>query len=229
MKKLVMTMIDLLLMAAIVVVLEACSSDDSKVMYSISNPELALEYGEEKQIDVIPSLEGFQFSSDNNRIASVDITGKVYAGIAGETFINVVNANANFIGKVKVTVTPTYTMFKDPCLNFGCSRSEVESYEGKAPDAEEGTSIAYRGQSSDVLMVVYMFTGGRLSATIVVFPYTSRVLDNMYEHLKQRYSIQVTSDGEIIVSGDKKVGGLIEHFYEGNTHFERVMFLPFPN
>lgn len=73
-----------------VVSFSSCSDDDSKVEYSLSPSEMALDYGDEKQIEVLPSLEGFEFSSDNSRIASVDIVGKVYANVAGETYINVV-------------------------------------------------------------------------------------------------------------------------------------------
>lgn len=212
-----------------VVSFSSCSDDDSKVEYSLSPSEMALDYGDEKQIEVLPSLEGFEFSSDNSRIASVDIVGKVYANVAGETYINVVNTNANFVGKCKVTVTPTYSMFIDPCLNFGCSRSEVESYETREFGAEEGTSIAYRGENNDILMVMYTFTNDKLKAATLIFPYSSRVLDNLSTHLKQRYVTQVTGEGTVLMSADKKIGGLLDHFYEGGSHFSRVMLFPYKN
>lgn len=217
-----------MLMFAIVVNFSSCSDDDdSKANYSFSPSEMVLKYDSESKIEVFPSAEGFEFSSDNSAIASTDIVGKVSANRSGETYINIINTNANFVGKCKVTVTPTYTMYREPCLNFGCSRSEVEAYEKREFGAEEDNAIAYKGENDDILMIMYTFTNGKLANVVLLLPYTSRVQENLFVHLKQRYITETTNDGTVLMSPDKKIGGMLTRYRLGNVNYSQVMLLPY--
>lgn len=212
----------------VVVGFTSCSDDDdSKANYSFSPSEMVLEYNSESKIEVLPSDEGFEFSSDNNAIASTDIVGKVSANRSGETYINIINTNANFVGKCKVTITPTYTMYREPCLNFGCSRSEVEAYEKREFASESGSSIGYKGENDDILLVMYTFVDGQLSAVTMLYPYTSHVQEYLYEHLKQRFITEVTKDGTALMSPDKKIGGMLTRYRPGNVNYSQVMLFPY--
>lgn len=221
-----------ILLSTVVIGLSSCSNDDdSKVEYSLSPTEMILECNYEKRINILPSQEGFEFSSDNSSVASVDIVGKVSANCSGETYINAVNVNAGFIGKCKVAVVPSYSMYRDPCLNFGCSRSEVEAYEMRefAGEGDNGNLIGYRGENENILMVTYMFKEEKLYSVILLCPYTAYVQEHLYNHLKQRYLTQFTNDGTVLVATDKKTGGLLEHYRMNNTNFSRVFLFPYKN
>ena len=106
----------------------ACGGDDDEP----NVPNQTLSVG---QSYTIPS-DG-TWVSDNDLIASID--GKTVKGLrVGEVAIR--NGGQSF----NVTVNPTITLFKDPCLDFGSSKATVKGFMSGFPSpTEKEESLTY--------------------------------------------------------------------------------------
>lgn len=127
----------------------------------------------------IPGNSGV-WTSDNQRIASVS-NGIVKAEHVGQTTIR--NGSKSF----KVTVNGKYNTFKEPCLQWGASKSTVKNFmSGYTLQSEDDESIFYKGKYREAL-TGYMFkTSGLYVSTVMLF--TSSVsTDELAAFLNERY------------------------------------------
>ena len=132
----------------------ACGGDDDEP----NVPNQTLSVG---QSYTIPS-DG-TWVSDNDLIASID--GKTVKGLrVGEVAIR--NGGQSF----NVTVNPTITLFKDPCLDFGSSKATVKGFMSGFPSpTEKEESLTYAEVANGTAVgYSYTFKNGKLDMTMVM-------------------------------------------------------------
>lgn len=185
-----------LLMAILIpaIAFTACGDDDKD---EPNVPNQTLSVG---QTYTIPA-DG-TWVSDNDLIAS--IYGKTVKGVrVGEIAIR--NGAQSF----KVTVNPTITLYKDPCLQFGGSPSSIKSFMSKYgyEYEESATNITYASkQNGFVVGYGYTFENSKLTMSMVMAERSIASTERLAEYLSQRF-VPVTHDDDYIgmVSPDKKV------------------------
>lgn len=216
----------LIFLSAMIINVSSCS-DDSSSNYSLSKKEIVINYHETSNIEVLPSSQGFMFSSENKYIAKVDDAGEVYGVLCGETFINVSNSKDNFSDKCKVTVVPTITAYREPCLNFGCSKEEVKAYEKRKIATETNDGITFYGENDGIYLIMYIFDNNKLSGLGLLFNTSSKT--NTMEHLKQRYRTGYGEEGLYLISPDEKVGGIYEDklYKYGYKYYRMLTLFPY--
>lgn len=127
----------------------------------------------------IPGKDGV-WTSDNQLIASVS-NGIVKAERVGQTTIR--NGSKSF----KVTVNGKYNTFKEPCLQWGASKSTVKSFmSGYTLQSEDDESIFYKGKYREAL-TGYMFKSSGLYVSTVVLLTSSVSTDELAAFLNERY------------------------------------------
>ena len=177
---------------ALVVATAAISCSKEEIRLELNTTALTLFSGNEQTI-TSPNGTGLKFSSRNNYIATVNAsTGKVKAVTIGETVIDVSSDQGS--AEVKVYVRPRYSTYKEPCTDFGKTRSEIIAMLG-APTHESSTSIGYIYDSKVHPMDMYSFDDNdRLesSSAIIGEEYAIEAM----EFLGERY-LPVTVSGGI--------------------------------
>lgn len=139
------------------------------------------------------------WDSANDLIATVK--GKTVKGVrVGSVVIR--NGELSF----NVAVSPTVTLFKDPCLDFGASAQAVKAFmKGYEYLGEDDDVMTYMDRSNSVAYG-YTFKNSKLSMSMVIAPNSIGSTSRVAEHLAERY-VPVTSEDDYIgmVSPDKKV------------------------
>lgn len=217
----------LMFLFAMIINVSSCS-DDSSSNYSLSKKEMVINYHETSNIEVLPSSQGFMFSSENKYIAKVDDAGEVYGVLCGETFINVSNSKDNFSDKCKVTVVPTITEYRDPCLNFGCNKEEVMAYEKRKIAQKTDNEIAFYGENDGLGFIVYLFENNKLYSVGLFVNVSNET--KILKHLTQRYRAGQGDEGLILISPDEKVGGIYgdKYYNDGRKNYKLLTLIPYP-
>lgn len=177
------------------IAITACG-DDKKDEPNV--PDQTLKVG---QTYTIPA-DG-SWVSDNDFIASVD--DKIVEGVrVGDVAIR--NGEKSF----NVTVEPTVTLYKDPCLQFGEGPAAIKKFMNKYGYEiidESATNILYGSkQNGAVVGYGYTFENSILKMTMVLAPYTIASAERFAEYLNQRF-VPVTYEDDYIglISPDKKI------------------------
>ena len=128
--------------------------------------------------NIFPNL--YTANADNQLIASVS-NGIVKAERVGQTTIR--NGSKSF----KVTVNGKYNTFKEPCLQWGASKSTVKSFmSGYTLQSEDNESIFYKGKYREAL-TGYMFRTSGLYVSTVMLLTSSVSTDELAAFLNERY------------------------------------------
>jgi hypothetical protein len=181
----------------------SCSKDEVKC--SINTTLVNLRSDGTYALIVSPSGVGWTFESGNNLIASVSSTGLIKANLVGTTTITIKNEAEGFTAQCKVTVTPIYTMYRDPYLEFGASKSSVKAYENRTLLSENTTIISYTGENAFLVGVAYNFENSAYKSVYCLVPTMYASLLGSF--LAERYVYLGTSDNILIsISPDNKTG-----------------------
>lgn len=192
-----------------------CGKDDDD---EPNVPDQSLKVGQSFTIPVEGAWE-----SDNKFIASVE--GATVKGVcAGETSIR--NGKQSF----KVTVQPTFFLYKDPYLQFGASKSKVKDFMKGFEEVEtdnESLNFFYL-EGTNPVMYIYMFENAGLKSTGVFLPTKMATSAQIADYLTERF-IPVGSNSEIIamVSPDKTIAvGVTVQKISGTLMYE-IIYLPY--
>ena len=165
---------------------------------SLNTSEITLKPNQTFNLVVSPDASGCVFTSGNDNIAVVFSSGLIEARLVGVTNIVVTNAKGyNVI--CKVTVTPEFTMYREPYLVFGRPKSDIKSYETRQIADENDSTILYAGGNSSIESLIYSFNNSAYTSCICVIPFNQ--LNLLENYLAERYVY-------IGYIGDDKVGRL---------------------
>src|SRR5512136_2793343 len=117
--------LNLLIPLSVIVFLYSAAGCKKEVVLSLNTTEITLKPNQTFNLVVSPDASGCTFKSGNDNIAEVYASGLIEAHLAGETTIGVTNTDKGYYAFCKVTVTPEYTMYKEPYLVFGGPKSAI--------------------------------------------------------------------------------------------------------
>lgn len=168
----------ILMLLVLPLALMSCGSDDDEPNYSNQTMVVGSVYA-------IPG-GSTGWTSDNELIASVSTNG-VTAERVGETYIR--NGSKSF----KVTVTGKYNTYKEPCLQWGASKSTVKSFmSGYTLSSETDQYLFYSG-NYPVSIIGYSFKNAALSLSSIIIPLNAVNMDDLIAFMAERY-VYVTKD-----------------------------------
>lgn len=191
--------------------LTSCSDDkDEETRFSDMNMSTGTK-------EEIKNGDGLTWRSENDLIASV--SGSVVNAIRkGSVMI------ASDKGSFKVTVTPSHTLFSDPCLEWGSSVDDVKSFmEGYSLYGEADEGLFYNGNGA-VGYIGYIFKNAKLESAGV---YVKTVyMEDLVEHLNERYVHFGEEENEAFyfISPDKNMLVILTAQKLGNSYYYLVMF-----
>ena len=198
-------------------VLSSCSKNTSSepdTLPTINKEELMLTVNNKERL--IYSGSECKWRSVEPLIASVDDIGLVTANRVGSTTIY-----ANTL-KCKVTVKPKYTMYDEPLVKWGITKSELQKEVNYKLDSSDNTTLTYEGKGR-VFAYIYDFDNGKLSGSSmgILTTYTDYLID----FLKERYVFIGYDIDEYTIYfrsiDNKTVGGIVV-----NTSYWIVVYVP---
>lgn len=202
-RKLILTLIIGLL------VLGGCSKDEDESI-RFSQKEYEIDFGETLEFDIQASgvSAPFEFTVDDEEVATADEDGLLTAGLVGETSVLV--SKNGISDECKVTVMPTVSLYTEPLLTWGVSVQEVKDFESEKRNLESEIEdgLFYSPISEyGVRNILYSFEAGKLEGAMVLLVNSEAVVNASTDFLKQRYNSIGTSNGVIFFSrGDVTVG-----------------------
>lgn len=163
-----------MLLAASFVCLTACSGDDEEVRPNIPA-------GRDMKVGETYNL-GYkaQWESSNKYAATVNNEGIVSAVRKGIARIYSRQENLWCV----VSVTPSYTLYNEPIMQWGISKNSLKSQKG-TPDQESSEVLTYKTGNSVVPIEMYQYKNNELTSSAVAVKTT--YTEEMVEHLIQRY------------------------------------------
>ncbi len=205
-----------MLLAASVVCLTACSGDEEEVRPKIPSSR-NMKVGETFKLDYET-----QWESSNKHIATVNSAGVVTAERQGTAKIYSGQENLSCM----VSVVPSYTLYNEPIMQWGISKNSIKSQKG-TPVQVTSTVLGYETGNTIAPLEMYVFENDRLcsAAVIVKLTYSEELVD----HLVQRY-VPVSLDSESgaatfvepLPSGERKTAVEVQVY---NTSYWLVMYL----
>lgn len=155
----------LLLMSVSLPLLNSCGSDDDDdgaKPLSVSPASVSMKYDESQQLSASGATS---WRSENEFVASVDQNGLVKGRHIGSTDIVVSNGSAS--GKCVVSITPKYTYYDLPILNWGASETQIRNTETHTFESKSGDNLIYSYTNGTVSAVVmYGFKNGVLESVV---------------------------------------------------------------
>ena len=163
-----------MLLAASVVCLTACSGDEEEVRPKIPSSR-NMKVGETFKLGYET-----QWESSNEHVATVNSAGVVTAERQGTAKIYSGQENLSCM----VSVVPSYTLYNEPIMQWGISKNSIKSQKG-TPVQVTSTVLGYETGNTIAPLEMYMFENDRLSSAAVIVKLA--YAEEMVEHLVQRY------------------------------------------
>lgn len=207
MKKL-KTLLLLSMLALVVGGLSSCSSDDDD---SPKFNDVTLVAGSTQQI---ANSNGINWQSENKLIAEVE-NGTIKAYRVGEVRV------ASDKGSFMVKVTPQYSYYTEPNLNFGASMQSVKNQmKGYSLISEDSKSLTYKG-SGYTSGYLYSFENSALKYSWILT--SSSYSTEVANWVAERY-VYVTDTDEYIglITPDKKILVIVMPMKVGNSWYYTI-------
>jgi hypothetical protein len=177
--------IKLLIPLSALVIIFSAAGCKKEVVLSLNTTEITLKRNETFNLVVSPDASGCTFRSGNDNIAEVYSSGLVEAKLVGETTITVTNTDKGYYAFCKVTVTPEYTIYREPYLVFGRSKSDIKTYEKRQIADETDSTILYTGENSSLDSILYSFENSAYTSSTCTVPSSQSSL--LLSYLVERY------------------------------------------
>ena len=160
---------------------------------SLSQTSVEMKYDAKVQLEVSYSPSDIEvppeliWTSENEKVATVDQQGLVSGNNIGETNIKVKTTDDRFEATCKVTITPKTILFKLPVIQLGKDRSFIKASESRVLRLENEENLLYFGDNENELGVLYLLAHEILYNTIVFIDYKPWLLDLANTYLDERF------------------------------------------
>lgn len=186
---------------SILIIFLGCKEE---VEYTLSPTSVSINAADTYNLEVSPASDSWTFETENKWITTVTSKGIITADRVGSTNIVVKNTDNNYVAKCRVTVLPNYSMYKDPYLTLGVSKSTVKSFEKRALYSEATDNLIYNGENATLTNLIYLFENTKLRSIGCIVPTSYSSL--MGSFLAERYVYLGESDDILIfVTPDFKI------------------------
>ncbi len=181
----------IILVIAFSMTLTSCKNELKSI--SLSQTSVEMKYDGKVQLEVICSPSDLEvppelvWTSENEKVATVDQFGLVSGNNIGETNIKVKTTDGKFEATCRVTITPKTILFKLPVIQLGKDRSFVKASESRVLRLEKEESLLYFSNSEYELGVLYLLAHEILYNTIVFIEYKPWLLDMANTYLDERF------------------------------------------
>ena len=165
------------------------------------------------------------WTSSNKYIASVS-GNTLTAERVGKAIIS--SKNNSFT----VTVTPTVSVFKEPCLEWGASKSRVKSFmSGYTLDKEMTNQLNYKGTGS-LILATYNFQNDGLSGAAIGLNGDYVNSEALIEQMTQYYipiEVDESNYSFYFITPDEKTLVLLKLASSGSTIIYAIIYVPRSN
>lgn len=172
----------------------SCGSDDNDDTkpLSVTPSSVSMKYDESQQLSASGATS---WRSENEFVATVDQNGLVKGRHIGSTDIIVGNGKTS--GKCVVTITPKYTYYDLPILNWGASETQIRNAETHTFETKSGDNLLYSYTNGTIgAVVMYGFKNGVLGSVVQLTAKNQYV--NAGYFLIERFQPYGESDGMYI-------------------------------
>lgn len=147
----------------------SCGSDDdddSPKPLSVNPASVSMKYDDSQQLSATGATS---WRSENEFVATVNQNGLVKGRHIGST--NIVANNGKSSGKCVVSITPRYTYYDLPILNWGASEAQIRNAETHTFNSKSGDNLIYSYTNGTVVaLVMYGFKNGALEIVMQLTP-----------------------------------------------------------
>lgn len=181
----------IILVIAFSMTLTSCKNELKSI--SLSQTSVEMKYDGKVQLEVLCSPSDLEvppeliWTSENEKVATVNQFGLVSGNNIGETNIRVKTTDGKFEATCNVKVTPKTVLFKLPVIELGKTRSYVKASESRVLRLEKEESLLYFGDNENELGVFYLLAHDILYSTIVVIENKPWLLDMANTYLDERF------------------------------------------
>ena len=197
--------------------------DDSDPVLVVTPGSVSMHYEDTKQLKADGATK---WTSSNDFVAKVDSKGLVTGNHVGQAQITA--SNGSTTGVCEIEITPEYSLYDDPYLNWGASMSTVKSAVNKELVSNSENSIIYKYYiGSDVCAVDYVFENDKLKSILCMFSYTYYVRAGYY--LIERFQPVYAEDGyygfaDALTTEKMKTLVLYGTYKSGNTTYTSIFY-----
>lgn len=191
----------------------ACSDEDEEVKMQ----DVTLKAGDTYTIET-----GMNWLSADPLIATVS-GNTIKALRVGKTKIS--NSSSSF----KLTVTPKYDLYDDPCMQWGASTAAVNSFMKGYTMLQQNENVVFYSGNGVAEMYAYYFDNGKLESSLVLLEAES-YYSTLHSFLAERYEFlgQDEEDYSLYyISMDKKLAIMVELYDISNVIYAGVMYFPY--
>ncbi|MGA1977652.1 MAG: hypothetical protein ABSG89_07320 [Bacteroidales bacterium] len=212
------------LLLIVILCLTGCKKSEKSL--SLNATETTLTKNQTFNLIVSPDTSGCVYESENDFIATVSPSGVITAQLTGETYIDVSNADKGFAAKCKVTVSPVYSMYREPYLVFGKSKTDVKAYETRLLLEEDDSTLFYSGENSYITDLLYLFEKSAYTVSSSLIPASQ--VNLLVNYLTERYVpvADYGSSGPVYyMTTDRKT--IVDMTMYSDTYW-MIIYMPYP-
>ncbi len=168
---------------AAAVAMASCSKNEEDV--SLSKMSYTLYHSQNENIQGV-NVSNLNWSSDNEFVAMIS-NGVIESQFVGKTIVREFDHGLSF----NVEVIPKYSLYEEPCLDFGASMETIRSRYG-TPYISDLEYLIYKSSNENAPYYWYMFENGKLRSSCVIVQLSAAYpLENF---LSERY---LTLEGDM--------------------------------
>ncbi|PKK34684.1 hypothetical protein BWI96_20880 [Siphonobacter sp. SORGH_AS_0500] len=179
----------------------ACNKEQKEPATLIDSQELSLHYDETHQFTLKKGASDvaatdYTWKSSNTDVAEISTSGKLDAGIVGDSKVTAVSKNGSETVESIVKVIPYYNTCKEPIIEFGITQAALKSKETRTQyGTGTSTGIVYTGENSKLKNVIYLFENNALTSSTLVFGSNSAIAKEVATFFLERYKPIGTANG----------------------------------
>lgn len=173
----------ILLLIATVVVMGACSKDETPSL-KINKSEVKLKYDDEFTFS-IENASSVEWSSSDEFVGTIADDGKFKASHIGETTVtgNVEGTSVT----AKVIIEPYITDITEPSISFGENVKSIKEFEKRTLIEETTDILLFKGEGNKENEVVYLFDDNKMKSSVLSFKVYSNLSEDLAKFYSERY------------------------------------------
>ena len=202
----------------------SCGNDDEEDSAIVVTPaSVSMHYEDTKQLKADGATN---WSTSNDFVATVDSKGLVTGGHVGKA--EIIASNGSSSGVCEIEITPEYSLYDDPYLNWGASLSTVKNAINKELVSSDEKSLIYKYYiGNDVCAVDYVFENNKLQSVLFLFSYTYYLRAGYY--LLERFQPVYEGNGyfgfaDALTTEKAKTYVLYGQYKSGNTTLTSIFY-----
>lgn len=176
-----LSLIGLILMSSLLISFTSCSGDSEEPLV-VTPKSLSMHFEDTQQLNADGATS---WISNDEFVAKVNSSGLVTGNHVGKT--EIVVSDGNRTTTCDVTITPEYYLYDDPILEWGTSKSIIESSEKHEKATSSSADVLTYNYSfgTNACAMGYSFENGKLKSVMAMMAYSLYLKTGYY--LLERY------------------------------------------